>query len=93
MLRVTDQTPLSIALLLLTGRLLGYRALNTKLRIKYKICVPRNVVYTIMQEEFPQYLEERRPILKKKLKRVFTSEGVDFLYSMDGHDKMMVCTR
>ena len=71
------------------GRLLGYRAMNKKLRLKYDIKVPRDRVYDMMFEIDPQGLEERRPMAKKAKKGDFVSRGPDWVHSLDGHDKMM----
>ena len=55
------------------GRLLGYRALHKKLREVHGLMVPRNMVYTMMEEVDPSGLEERggvgqskRPARKKR---------------------------
>ena len=48
------------------GRLLGYRAINQKLRTEYNICVPRQIVYNAMWNANPEILEARS--VKKKRK-------------------------
>ena len=71
------------------GQLLGYRAMNAKLRTIHDIKVPRNLVYTVMQDIDPAGLEKRSLDKKKKKKKVaFESEGPLFLISLDGHDKL-----
>lgn len=72
------------------GKLLGYRALHLKIRQKYDLCVPRDVVYNILKNEFTDILEERRPgVKKKKNKTNFVTKGPDWVFSLDGHDKLM----
>jgi len=51
------------------GRLLGYRAMHIKLRQKYNLKLPRDVVYDLMTENDPDGLNDRRPGFKKKRKR------------------------
>ena len=71
------------------GRLLGYRALNQKLRIEHRIKVPRHLVYNMMANLDPEGLEARN--LQKKTKKAkipFTSDGPLWLVSLDGHDKL-----
>ena len=41
------------------GKLLGYRAMNQKLRTEYGICVPRKIVYDTMWELNPEGVESR----------------------------------
>ena len=72
------------------GKLLGYRNMNLKLRTEHGIRVPRQVVYDVMWDIDPQALYERN--LKKKTKKVkqpFVSDGSNWVFSLDGHDKMM----
>ena len=71
------------------GKLLGYRAMNLKLRTEHNIKVPRHLVHTVMQEVDPEGLEERSILKKKKKKKIpFQSEGSLWLVSLDGHDKL-----
>uniref|UniRef100_A0A7M5VGW6 Uncharacterized protein n=1 Tax=Clytia hemisphaerica TaxID=252671 RepID=A0A7M5VGW6_9CNID len=72
------------------GRLLGYRAMHLKLRQKYDVKIPRDHVYEIMHKINPELLEERRPCFKKKRKKThFVTKGPDWVFSLDGHDKLM----
>jgi len=72
------------------GALLGYCAMQQKLRQVHNVCAPRNVVHAAMYLENPQALEERKPCLKKKkIKGNFVSDGPNWVHSLDGHDKMM----
>ena len=48
------------------GGLLGYCAMNQKLRTEYNICVPRQIVYNAMWNANPEILEARS--VKKKRK-------------------------
>ena len=71
------------------GKLLGYRAMNLKLRTEHGIQVPRHLVYNVMKDIDPEGLEERNVKRKgRKKKRPFTSEGPLWLVSLDGHDKL-----
>ena len=71
------------------GRLLGYRAMNHKLRTEHKVQVPRHLVHNVMAELDPEGLEARNLQKKKwKPKGNFTSEGPLWVFSLDGHDKL-----
>ena len=71
------------------GRLLGYRALNKKLRTEHNVQVPRHLVYNMIAELDPEGLEARSlQRRKKKPKGQFTSEGPLWVASLDGHDKV-----
>ena len=72
-----------------TGKCLGYRAMNQKLRTKHNIKVPRHNVADIVQLLDPDGVEERTVKHKKKRAKVpFVSNGPDWVWSLDGHDKM-----
>jgi len=72
------------------GRLLGYRAMHIKLRQKYNLKLPRDVVYDLMTENDPDGLNDRRPgFKKKKKKKHFITKGPNWVLSVDGHDKLM----
>ena len=71
------------------GKLLGYRAMNQKLRTEHDVQVPRHLVYNVMAELDPEGLEARNlQRKKKKVKDHFTSEGPLWVVSLDGHDKL-----
>ena len=71
------------------GRLLGYRAMNQKLRTEHNVQVPRHLVYNMIAELDPEGLEARNlQRKKKKPKGQFTSEGPLWVASLDGHDKL-----
>lgn len=71
------------------GKLLGYRAMNLKLRTEHDVKVPRHLIHTVMQELDPEGLEERSVRKKKKKKKKpFHSDGSLWLVSLDGHDKL-----
>ena len=53
------------------GKLLGYRALQKKIRQVYDLNVPRNVVYAVMYDVDSDALERRAPQFKKKGKGSF----------------------
>ena len=55
------------------GKLLGYRAMNQKLRTEHNVQVPRHLVYNVMAELDPEGLEARNlQRKKKKVKGHFT---------------------
>eukprot|EP00794_Sanderia_malayensis_P019351 gene19351-21271_t len=71
------------------GRLLGYRAMNQKLREEHNIKVPRHLVQHVVADLDPNSVEARS--LKKGKKRgtqPFTSKGPLWVVSVDGHDKL-----
>ena len=71
------------------GRLLGYRAMNQKLRTEHKVQVPRHLVHNMMANLDPAGLEARNLQKKrKKPKGHFTSAGPLWVVSLDGHDKL-----
>ena len=51
------------------GKLLGYRAMNQKLRTEHGICVPRHLVYDVMWDADPQAIEARNVNKKKRSQR------------------------
>ena len=67
------------------GKLLGYRALNHKLRTEHNIKVPRHLVYNMLTEMDPEGLEGRSV---EKKKQPFESDGPLWTVSLDGHDKL-----
>jgi len=72
------------------GKLLGYRAMQLKLRQKYDLKLPRDRVYDLMLETNPDGLLQRRPGFQKKKKKTgFTTKGTNWVLSLDGHDKLM----
>ena len=72
------------------GRLLGYRALNQKLRTEYDIKVPRHLVLSVLHDVDPEGIEEKALKFKaRKKKKPFVSDGADCVLSLDGHDKLM----
>ncbi|XP_066920717.1 uncharacterized protein [Clytia hemisphaerica] len=71
------------------GALLGYRAMHQKIRQKYSMNVPRDVVHNVMYDANPDLLEERRLQNKKKPRGHFYSAGSNWVWSLDGHDKLM----
>ena len=72
------------------GKLLGYRAMNHKLRIEHHVCAPRNLVAEIVWDMDPEGVELRNVKKIKKIpKKPFLSNGPNWTFSLDGHDKMM----
>ena len=73
------------------GKLLGYKAMQKKLRQEHELNVPRDLVYAVMQEVDLEGLETRGGVgngrLKKKGK--YTTTVPNFVHSLDGHDKLM----
>ena len=61
------------------GKLLGYRAMQKKIR---QVDVPRDLVHAVMYDLDPEGLENRHVFAKKmKLKGCFTSKGPNFVLS------------
>ena len=71
------------------GKQLGYRAMHQKIRQQQHLNVPRDVVYATMTELDQDRLEGRALGSKKKQKGQFTTKGVDWVHSLDGHCKLM----
>lgn len=72
------------------GKLLGYRAMHTKIKVIHMIPATRKAVYDAMKDLAPEILNERRPCIKKKRRTGhYISPGPNFLHSLDGHDKLM----
>lgn len=72
------------------GKLLGYRALNNKLRMYYDIQVPRNLVADVVFDLDPEGVTARNVKKKeKKAKKPFVADGPGWVFSLDGHDKLM----
>ncbi|XP_066931267.1 uncharacterized protein [Clytia hemisphaerica] len=72
------------------GQLLGYRALHLKIRQEYGLKVKRDLVYAAMVDIDYDSVKSRQPRKKqKKQKQEFKSCGPNWLFSLDGHDKLM----
>ena len=72
------------------GQLFGYRAMQNKLRQEHGLNVPRDLVHDVMYELDEEGLAARRPCQKQKCnKGHFTMKGVNWVFSLDGHDKLM----
>ena len=72
------------------GKLLGYRAMQKKIRQEHELNVPRDLVHAVMYDLDPKGLEARSVGSKKrKPKGHFTTKGPNFVHSVDGHDKLM----
>ena len=71
------------------GKLLGYQAMNQKLRTEHNVKVPRHLVHNMMRQLDPEGIEGRNLQKKAKpVKKPFTSEGPLSVISLDGHDKL-----
>ena len=71
------------------GSLLGYRAMNQKLRIQHDIKVPRHLVHAVLGAEDPEGVEQRRLENKRKPRKTpFVCDGPWNVASLDGHDKL-----
>ena len=65
-------------------------AIENKLRQTYNLNVPRAVVHDAMYMVNSEALTRRQSgRRKKKEKGHFVSQGPDWVYSFDGHDKLM----
>ena len=51
------------------GQLLGYRALQKKIREQHQLAVPRALVYDVLTKVDPEGLERRRNVGRGKRKR------------------------
>ncbi|KXJ10617.1 hypothetical protein AC249_AIPGENE2744 [Exaiptasia diaphana] len=73
------------------GRLLGYRAMQLKIREVHNLNVPRDVVYAAMGEVNPAGLEARGGVgqpKRPKRTNAFVTGGPNCCMSLDGHDKL-----
>ena len=69
------------------GNLLGYRAMQKKIRQENDLNVPRDLVHAVMYDLDPEGLAARGVGAKKrKLRGHFTTKGPNFVHSVDGHD-------
>ena len=73
------------------GKLLGVRAMQNTVRQKHKSHVPRDAVHAMMYFVDPAGLEGRNPAVKKqkRVKGNFTTKGPNWVFSLDGHAKLM----
>lgn len=69
-----------------SGYNLGYRALWQKLKKKYGFTVKRDTVYQILRHADPEGIQERYG--NKLRRRQYLSPGPNFLWHMDGYDKL-----
>ena len=73
------------------GKLLGYCAMQLKIRQAQNVNVPRQLVYDVIYDLDPEGLENWAPCLeKKKRKENSSSPGPGMVYSLDGHDKVLI---
>lgn len=64
--------------------------MQNKLRHKYKLNVPRDLVHYVMFDLDPDGLASRCPTKRnKKVQGQFATKGVNWVHSMEGHDKLM----
>ena len=64
--------------------------MNLKLRTEHNICVPRKQVSDVMYDLDPDGMEGSKMWKKAKPpKKRFVSDGPSWVFSLDGHDKMM----
>ena len=74
------------------GQLLGYRAMQKKIRQEHGLNVPKILVHAVMYDLDPEGLEARGGVGTKKKHRekgIFTTKGPNWVHSLDGHDKLM----
>ena len=73
------------------GKHLGIRPMNNKLRQKHAIKVPRDLVHAAMTDLDPEGVAKRGVGFKqqKGMKGNFTTSGTNWVYSLDGHAKLM----
>ena len=71
------------------GQLLGYRAMNQKLRCEHGVKVPRNLVHNVIMEMDPEGLAQRSLIKKRKRRaNLFGTDCPLYVVLLDGHDKL-----
>ena len=72
------------------GRLLGYRAIHAKIQQYHQLNVLRALDYAAMEDDDLNGLEYRTVGNKsKREKGSFASEVASWIFSFDGHDKLM----
>ena len=71
------------------GQLLGNRAMHQKVKQVHMLPVPRDLVYDVMFDVDPKGLQDRAFGKRKRAKGHFHSPGVNWVHSLDGHDKLM----
>ena len=72
------------------GKLAGYRAMQNRLRQEHDLLVSRDLLHAVMFDLDEEGLAARCPIRKRgKPKGYFTTRGVNWVCSLDGHDKLM----
>lgn len=49
--------------------ILGYRAIHQKLSMEHDVKAPRELAYTLKQEEHDESLNRRKPVTKRARKR------------------------
>ena len=69
------------------GKKLGCQNMNLKLRTEYNMCAPKKIVSDRIWELDPDGLQSRK--VWKESKRSFVCNETNYLFSLDGHDKMM----
>ena len=74
------------------GKLLGYRAMNLKLRTEHNIKVPRHLVHSVMQEVDPEGLEERSVRKKKRKSLLLQMDRYGWYLWMDMINCMVIKT-
>ncbi len=71
------------------GKLLGYRALNQKLRMQHNVKVPRHLVHNVMADLDQSGLDCRNLRKRRRGAEIdLTSDGHLWMVSFDGHDKL-----
>jgi hypothetical protein len=65
------------------GQLLGYRAMQRKIREQHQLPVPRNLVYDVMTMVDPEGLERRGHVGKKKIRRGGTGTFTSLVRAID----------
>ena len=72
------------------GKLLGYRAMQIRLGQEHDLLVPCDVMHAVMFDLDEEGVAARCPIRKKgKRKGHFTTRGINWVCSLDGHNKLM----
>lgn len=69
-----------------SGQRLGYRAMWRRLKTRYNICIPQEVVRQLLKALDPEGVEARSRRLIRR--RRYISRGPNYLIHVDGYDKL-----
>jgi len=76
----------SLFIVIVTGRLGGYRHMARVLRVKYHLQVPMENVRLILRQLDPEHVSARRQ--HRLIRRTYWSRGPNHQWHVDGYDKL-----